>query len=109
AAEARRVLLELGGQHLQTPVDMLTVTNATIALKSDPTRKVTYAELIGGKRFNVALTGRNVYATTGKAQVKPAGELRVVGQSLKRYNIPGKVDGSVKWAVDMKLPRMVHA
>jgi nicotinate dehydrogenase subunit B len=109
AAEARRVLLELGGQHLQTPVEMLTVTNASIALKSDPTRKVTYAELIGGKQFNVTLTGSNVYAATGKAQVKPAGELRVVGQSLKRYDIPGKVDGSVKWAVDMKLPRMVHA
>ena len=70
---------------------------------------MTYAELIGGKRFNVALTGRNVDAATGKAAVKPVSELRVVGQSLKRYDIPGKVDGSLKWAVDMKLPRMVHA
>ena len=109
AAEARRVLLELGGQHLGAPVEMLTVTNATIALKSDPAKKVTYAELVGGKRFNVALTGRNVDAATGKAAVKPVSELRVVGQSLKRYDIPGKVDGSLKWAVDMKLPRMVHA
>jgi CO/xanthine dehydrogenase Mo-binding subunit len=109
AAEARRILLELGGQHLAAPVEMLAVTNATIALKSDPAKKVTYAELIGGKRFNAALTGRNVDAATGKAAVKPVGELRVVGQSLKRYDIPAKVDGSLKWAVDMKLPRMVHA
>lgn len=109
AAEARRVLLELGGQHLGAPVEMLAVANATISLKSDAARKVTYAELIGGKRFNVALTGRNVDAATGKAEVKPVSELRVVGQSLKRYDIPGKVDGSLKWAVDMKLPRMVHA
>ncbi len=70
---------------------------------------MTYAELIGGKRFNVALTGRNVDATTGKAPVKPVNELRVVGQSIKRYDIPAKVDGSLKWAVDMKLPGMVHA
>jgi nicotinate dehydrogenase subunit B len=109
AAEARRVLLELGSQHLGAPVEMLAVANATIALKSDPAKKVTYAELIGGKRFNVALTGRNVDAATGTAAVKPVGELRVVGQSLKRYDIPTKVDGSLKWAVDMKLPRMVHA
>jgi CO/xanthine dehydrogenase Mo-binding subunit len=109
AAEGRRVLLELGGQHLGVPVEMLSVANATISLKSDPARKVTYAELIGGRRFNVALTGRNVDATTGKAAVKPVNELRVVGQSLKRYDIPGKVDGSTKWAVDMKLPGMVHA
>ncbi len=67
AAEGRRVLLELGSQHLGAPVEMLVVANATIALKSDPAKKVTYAELIGGKRFNVALTGRNVDAATGKA------------------------------------------
>jgi CO/xanthine dehydrogenase Mo-binding subunit len=109
AAEARRVLMELGGEHLKAPVDMLAVTNATITLKSNPAKKVTYAELISGKRFNIALTGRNVDAATGKAQVKPLNELRVVGQSLKRYDIPSKVDGSLKWAVDMKLPRMVHA
>ncbi|MCC6633329.1 MAG: xanthine dehydrogenase family protein molybdopterin-binding subunit [Gammaproteobacteria bacterium] len=109
AAEARRVLLELGGQHLGVAVDLLAVSNATIALKSDPSRKVTYAELVGGKRFNVKLSGRNVDATTGQAAVKPVGELRVVGQPLQRYDIPGKVDGSQKWAVDMKLPGMVHA
>jgi nicotinate dehydrogenase subunit B len=90
AAEARRVLLELGGQHLATPVEMLAVTNATILVKSNPERKVTYAELIGGKRFNIALTGSNVNLTTGKAAVKPVTDLRVVGQSHKRYDIPRK-------------------
>ncbi len=109
AAEARRVLLELGGQHLATPVEMLAVANATIFVKSNPDRTVTYAELIGGKRFNVALTGSRVDLTTGKAAVKPVGDLRVVGRSHKRYDIPPKVDGSTRWAVDMKLPRMVHA
>jgi nicotinate dehydrogenase subunit B len=109
SAEARRVLLELGGQHLGVPMDMLAVSNATIAVRSDATKKVTYAELIGGKRFNVAVTGRNVDNIAVKAAVKPVNELRVVGQSLQRYDIPGKVDGSSKWAVDMKLPGMVHA
>ena len=109
SAEARRVLLELGSQHLGAPVEMLAVANATIALKSNPAKKVTYAQLIGGKRFNVALTGRSAPVVTGKAAMKPVTELRVVGQSPKRYDIPGKVDGSLKWAVDMKLPRMVHA
>jgi nicotinate dehydrogenase subunit B len=109
AAEARRVLLDLGSQQLGAPVEMLAVANATIALKSDTAKKVTYAELVGGKRFNVAVTGRNVDNITVKAPVKPVSELRVVGQSIPRYDIPGKVDGSLKWAVDMKLPGMVHA
>lgn len=109
AAEARRVLLDLGSQHFNAPVEMLAVANATIAMKSDATKRITYAELLGGRRFNVALTGRNVDAATGKAQVKPLDQLRVVGQSLPRYDIPAKVAGTTKWAVDMKLPGMVHA
>jgi len=35
--------------------------------------------------------------------------LKIVGTSPQRYDIPGKVDGSVKWAVGVKLPGMVHA
>ena len=34
---------------------------------------------------------------------------RAVGQSPRRYDIPAKVDGSLTWAVDVKLPGMVHA
>ena len=109
AAEARRVLLELGSEHLSTPVAELTVRNGTISTRSDATKSVTYAELVGGKRFDVALNGRNVDATTGTADVKPVQELRVVGQSVQRYDIPAKVDGSLTWAVDMQLPGMLHA
>jgi nicotinate dehydrogenase subunit B len=109
AAEARRVLLELASQRLGTPVDQLAVSDAVITVKGDATRKVTYGDLIGGKRFNVALTGNNVDATTGVAKVKTVQELKVVGQSPQRYDIPPKVDGSLKWAVDVKVPGMVHA
>ncbi|HEX7081510.1 MAG TPA: molybdopterin cofactor-binding domain-containing protein [Gammaproteobacteria bacterium] len=109
AAEARRVLLELGSEHLDAPVAELTVRDGVISPASDPSRSVTYAELIGGKRFDVTLTGRDIDATTGEAAVKPVNELRVVGQSVRRYDIPAKVDGSLTWAVDMKLPGMLHA
>src|SRR5262249_8504839 len=95
AAEARRVLLELASERLQTPVAELTARDAKISAKSDAKKSVTYAELVGGKRFDVALTGRNVDATTGKAAVKPVDELRVVGQPIHRYDIPAKVDGSL--------------
>jgi nicotinate dehydrogenase subunit B len=109
AAEARRVLLELGAEHLDTPVAGLIVSNATISVASDPSRSVTYAELIGGQRFDVTLMGSNVNATRGVAEVKPVNELRVVGQSIQRYDVPAKVDGSLMWACDVKLPGMVHA
>jgi len=109
AAEARRVLLEMGSAHLGTPVDQLAVSNAVITIKGDPSKRVTYGELIAGKKFNVTLTGANVNVVTGVAKVKPVQELRYTGQSPQRDDIPAKVDGSLKWAVDVKLPGMVHA
>ena len=109
AAEARRVLLDMAAARLGVPVEQLTVTDGVVAVKTDPAKHVTYGELVGGKRFNVTLTGRNVDATTGMANVKPVQDLKIVGQSPKRYDIPAKVDGSLEWAVDIKLPGMVHA
>ncbi|MDP2140543.1 MAG: molybdopterin-dependent oxidoreductase [Gammaproteobacteria bacterium] len=109
AAEARRVLLELASDSLDTPVAELTVNNGTVSVVSNSSRSVTYAELIGGRRFDVTLTGDNINQTRGLADVKPVQDLRVIGQSLPRYDIPAKVDGSLTWAVDVKLPGMVHA
>jgi len=109
AAEARRVLLEMGATRLGVPADQLAVSNAAVTVKSDPSKRVSYGELIGGKRFNVRLTGANINAVTGVAKVKPVQELKYTGQSPPRYDIPAKVDGSLKWAVDVRLPGMVHA
>jgi CO/xanthine dehydrogenase Mo-binding subunit len=109
AAEARRVLLELGSARLGAPVDQLAVSNCVITLKGDTSKRVTYGELIAGKKFNVTLTGANVNAVTGVAKTKPVQEFKYTGQSPQRYDIPAKVDGSLKWAVDVKLPGMVHA
>jgi CO/xanthine dehydrogenase Mo-binding subunit len=109
AAEARRVLVEMAATTLAVPVAQLSVAEGVITAKGDPSKRVTYGELIGGRRFNVTLAGNNVDATTGIAKVKPVQELKIVGQSPQRYDIPAKVDGSLRWAVDMKVPGMVHA
>ena len=109
AAEARRVLLEMASGRFGVPVEQLDVSDAVIALKSDPTRTVTYAELIGDRRFNVMLTGGDINSVSGVADVKPVQDLRIVGQSPQRYDIPPKVDGSLTWAVDVRLPGMTHA
>jgi nicotinate dehydrogenase subunit B len=109
AAEARRVLLDLASTRFGVPVAQLAVSGGVIIVKADPSRKVTYGELIGGRRFNVTLTGENINATTGVAKVKAVQDLKIVGQPLHRYDIPPKVDGSLKWAVGVRIPGMVHA
>src|SRR2546425_11521446 len=111
AAEARRVLLDMASKKFGLPVDQLAVSDGVITVKADPSRKVTYGELIGGKKFNAPLTAENnaIANTTGMARVKPVQQLKITGQSPPRYDIPAKVDGSLTWAVDVKVPGMVHA
>jgi nicotinate dehydrogenase subunit B len=109
AAEARRVLLEMASARLGVPVAQLVVSDSVVSVAADPSKKVTYGELIGGKRFNVTLTGNNINATTGVAKLKDVQQFKIVGTSPQRYDIPAKVDGSLKWAVDAKVPGMLHA
>jgi CO/xanthine dehydrogenase Mo-binding subunit len=109
AAEARRVLLELASARFGVPVAQLVVSDGVVSVAADPSKTVTYGELIGGKRFDVTLTGNNINATTGTAKLKEVQQFKIVGKSPQRYDIPPKVDGSLKWAVDAKVPGMVHA
>ncbi len=109
AAEARRVLLEMASTRMGVPVEQLAVKDGVVTAASDASKRITYGQLIGGKKFNVTLNGANVNAVAGQAKTKTIPELRYAGQPMHRDDIPGKVDGSTKWAVDVKLPGMVHA
>ncbi len=109
AAEAGRVLLEMAATRFGVPLDQLTVNDAVVSVKGDGSKHVTYGELIGGKKFNISLTGDTAFNVTGKAKTKTVQELKASGHSVLRDDIPGKVDGTTKWAADVKLPGMVHA
>ena len=112
AAEARRGLLEMAAKQLGVPVSHLAVSDGVVSVTEDNTTGVgslTYGDLIGGRQFNVTLSGKNTDTTTGIAKLKPVQEMKNVGKSPQRHDIPGKVDGTVKWAVDMTAPGMVHA
>src|SRR5262249_5434063 len=87
----------------------LAVSNAVITVKGDPSKRVTYGELIAGKKFNVKLTGANVNAVAGVAKVKPIQELKSTGQSPPRYDIPAKAAGSLQLPLAVRLPGMVNA
>lgn len=111
AAEARRVLLELAATHFGVPATSLVVRDGVVSTNTGDSadRSVTYGELIGGRRFNVTLTGRTIDATTGQAPLKPVQAMRHVGTSPRRDDIPAKVTGAQRWAVDVKVPGMLHA
>src|SRR5438874_784928 len=83
-------LLEMASARLGVPTDQLPVSDAVVSVKAEPSKRVTYGELIAGEKFNVTLTGDNVYSVTGKAKTKSVPELKYPGQSLQRDDIPAK-------------------
>src|SRR3989449_10857483 len=51
AADARRVLVDMAAAKLGLSADALTVTEGVVHAKDDPSKRVSYAELIGGRHF----------------------------------------------------------
>jgi CO/xanthine dehydrogenase Mo-binding subunit len=113
AAEARRVLVEMAAQKLTVPAADLTVVDGVVQAKADPSKKASYAELIGGRYFNVPLEWNKQYGNTlyapGKAQPKKPSEYKIVGKPIKREDVAPKVFAQEDFCTDVRLPGMVHA
>jgi CO/xanthine dehydrogenase Mo-binding subunit len=112
AAEARRVLVAMAADKLGMPAEQLTVTDGVVHAASDAAKKVSYAELIGGRYFNIHLDwngkyGNPLYAP-GKAQPKDPKTHTIVGQPIKRQDIAPKVFAQQDFCTDIKVPGMVH-
>jgi CO/xanthine dehydrogenase Mo-binding subunit len=113
AAEARRLLIGMAAAMLGLPADQLAVTDGVVHAVSDPTRRVSYADLIGGRYFDtkVKWNGRTGGAleVVAPAAVKRPDQFKVIGQSLPRRDIPPKVFGTLQMVNDVRLPGMLHA
>lgn len=112
AAEARRVLRELGAQRLGVDAEEVAVADGSVYLRADPARRSGYGELIGGGHFDVRLEWNGSYGNAldaqGSASPKDPTEYRVVGQSFPRRDLPDIVMGTHEYIVDVRVPDMMH-
>jgi nicotinate dehydrogenase subunit B len=98
SAEARQALLEIASDRLDAALDELTVRDGLISVSHHPGRTITYAELLGGKKFQRRITL--------KAPLKRPEEYRIVGQPIPRVDLPRKISGAASFVHDVRLPRM---
>jgi nicotinate dehydrogenase subunit B len=116
AAEARRVLVEMAAKRFGIESDSLIVVDGIVRLREsrdDNTYSVSYADLIGGRYFNVELEwnkqlGNNLYAP-GKAVPKKPSEYKIVGKPLPRNDIAPMVYAKEDYCTDVRIPGMLHA
>jgi nicotinate dehydrogenase subunit B len=113
AAEARRILLERAAVSLKVPAEKLSVTNGIVTTSDSPVRSVSYAELIGGQHFNSPVSWNeqvgNFMDVKGQAKPKSLRDYQLVGKSVPRRDVAGKIFGSADYVTDVRIPGMLHA
>jgi nicotinate dehydrogenase subunit B len=99
-ATAREALFQMAATRLSVPADQLTVKDGVISAKNDASKKVSYTDLIGGKKFNLTLNTR--------AKRKNPAEWTVLGTPVPRIEIPAMATGEFEYAHNVRLPDMLH-
>lgn len=111
AAVARRELLRLASERLDAPAGELSVVDGVVSAHGDPRREISYAELIGDKRFNVKMEVSGAgwdLKISPDVRVKDVNDYKIVGTSVKRTDLPGKFTGEFTYAQDVRIPGMLH-
>jgi nicotinate dehydrogenase subunit B len=99
-ATARETLVQMASTRLGIPAEQLSVKDGIVSAKSDASKKISYSELIGGKKFNLTLN-RN-------AKRKPANEWTVLGTPVPRVEIPSMATGEFEYVHNVRVPGMLH-
>jgi CO/xanthine dehydrogenase Mo-binding subunit len=110
AAAARQELLKLASTRLGAPVSQLSVTDGVVSVMGNG-KKVSYANLIGGKKFNVTIpaTGNGWgLKVAPDVPVKDPKDYKIVGKKQDRVDLPPKFTAQFTYVQDVRVPGMLH-
>src|SRR5215468_7434221 len=100
-AQVRRVLLDNAAAKLGVPVEELT-TEPSAVVHAKSGRRLTYGEI-------AAFAEVPAKAPEIKPeQLKKTSEFRLIGKDVMRIELPGKVNGSAQYAIDVQVPGMLY-
>ena len=101
AAEARAALVQMAADKLKVPLQRLRINDGHVIDSQNNSRRVTYAQLTGGKIIERSL----------KHSVSPlqASQRRISGKATGRLDARQKVTGEARYSGDIRLPGMLYA
>lgn len=101
AAEARRVLLDLGAEQLNVPVEDISVNDGVVFYKKNKKKNISYAQLARGKRID-----RHIKEGI---KLKTPSEFKIMNKPINRRDAWEKVSGKALYSGDIRLPGMLYA
>ena len=111
AAAGRGALLDLAAAHFGVSANELVAKDGAISLIDAPQRSITYGKLVDGKRLDIEIGAsgeRFDMVVAPKAHLKDPSTYTVVGKSVPRKDIPGKMNGQFTYIQDVRVPGMLH-
>ena len=98
AATAREALLAMAAKELGAAADQLAIDDGVVSTRNG--RKVSYAELLGGKHFEIPVSS--------SARRRVPGEWKVLGKPLPAMDRVALMTGSFEFVHNVRVPGMVH-
>jgi CO/xanthine dehydrogenase Mo-binding subunit len=98
AATAREALISMAANQLGEPTDQLTVADGVITGKTG--RRITYAELIGSKQFNLPLSKT--------ARRRSPSQWKVLGEPIHALETAALMTGHFEFVHNVRVPGMLH-
>ena len=100
-AQARRVLMQIAGDHWGAPLAELT-TEPGVVVHATTGRRIGYGEIASlGKAPDKLPDIR-------EGDLKPVASFRLIGKDLPRVDIPAKTTGEALFAMDARVPGMIY-
>jgi isoquinoline 1-oxidoreductase beta subunit len=100
-AQVRRVLLDSAAKHWNVPRAELT-TAPSVVVHAKSGRRLGYGEIAGFAELPA------VAPEIKPEALKKPSEFRLIGRDAMRADLPGKVNGSAQYAIDVRLPGMIY-
>ena len=100
AATAREALVRLASRRLNVPVERLDVTGGMVVVKDDTSKRVSYADLVGGRRFELSMDPN--------AKRRHPSQWTVLGKPVPRVDIPAMATGTFEFVHNVRVPGMLH-
>ena len=98
AAQVRAILVSRAAERFGVPAAQLKVTNGVV---SGAGQTISYGKLVGPDILHVQ--------AQPQSPMKDPKTNTIIGKSVPRVDIPGKLTGAVAYVQDLRLPGMVHA
>ena len=100
AATARETLVRLAAVRLNASTQDLVAREGAVSVKATPSRRVSYASLVGGQKFDVQLNPK-------ASRIHPR-DWTVLGTPVPRVDMRAMATGDFEFVHNVRVPGMLH-